>query len=203
MTDTPQPGQPRKKPGGRTGPQPDKAAALRRLRRLKQGTTAATVLGFGAMSWLVFPPARSTHTTAVAAAQPSHVVPTVTPTATSTIASAGREATTAAAPSANRAGNEAHEAATAIHETTAATIRATKAAGAATTATATAKASATATTAAPTATPVPPTATAAPATATPAPATSTPQSGFLTQGGQSNVGSANSSQAPVASSGAS
>ena len=85
MTGTPQ--RPTRTGGkrGRTPPPSSKADALRRLSRLKKGTTVAAVLGFGALSGTIAVQPRGTATKATAMA----VHLTTTPSATRRMASAG------------------------------------------------------------------------------------------------------------------
>ena len=61
--------------GGRTSPQLTKADALRRLSRLKKGTTVAAVLGFGVLSGAIALQPRGTATKATATASASRAAP--------------------------------------------------------------------------------------------------------------------------------
>src|SRR5256714_2426782 len=177
MGDTPQHTTRTAGTGGRKPPQLARADALRRLSRLKKGTTVAAVLGFGALSGTIAVQPRGTATKATAMAVPL----TTTPSAT-TIPSATPSATATPSPAATASASTA--------------ARSAKAAPAATKAARSATPPPTST---PSATATPPATATSPATATP-----TPQNGFFSQGqGGTNVGSASSAQAPVAGSGAS
>src|SRR5437667_7371603 len=91
--------------GGRKPPQLAKADALRRLSRLKKGTTVAAVLGFGALSGTIAVQPRGTATKATAMAV--HLTTTPSATATPSPAATASATTTArsakAAPAATKA----------------------------------------------------------------------------------------------------
>src|SRR5438128_1368340 len=86
-------------PGGRMSAQLAKADALRRLSRLKTGTTIAAVLGFGALSGAIAVQPRGTATKAAATAARLTATPSATtrPSATPSATATPSPATTATA----------------------------------------------------------------------------------------------------------
>ena len=78
MGDTPQHTTRTAGTGGRKAPQLARADALRRLSRLKKGTTVAAVLGFGALSGAIAVQPRGTATKATATAARLTATPSAT-----------------------------------------------------------------------------------------------------------------------------